>query len=129
MSLYKRSLARAMAASHDGPSPPRRRLVAAHQNAPDDILSLFQRMNANIRRRTGVDYNIGMKMPVLMHQAGLQDVQVRISDAVRLAFPPLDTPQKEQVFKAICEDGLGGPTDEEGFRRELASMRENGVSE
>ncbi len=106
-------------------------LLHVHETDEQDHtpLSLFQRMNAHIRRRTGVDYNIGMKMPVLMHQAGLQDVQARISDAVRLAFPPLDTPDQEQVFKAICEDGLGGPTDEEGFRRELASMSERGVSE
>jgi SAM-dependent methyltransferase len=61
-------------------------------------LAMFQAMNANIRRRSGVDYNIEMKMPVLMRQAGPVDIQARISDAVRTVFPPLDTPEKERIL-------------------------------
>ena len=72
-------------------------------------LSLFQAMNTDLRRRTGVDHNIGMKTPVLMHKAGLRSVQARGSDAVRLSFPPLDTPDKERLFTAICDDGLAVP--------------------
>jgi len=87
-------------------------------------------MNANIRQRTGVDYNIGMKMPVLMHRAGLRNVQARISDAVYLLFPPLDTPEKERVFKAVCDDGLGAaPTDEKSFAGALAALTARGVAE
>jgi SAM-dependent methyltransferase len=97
-----------------------------HQNRVP--LSLFQAMNAHLRHETGIDHNIGMKMPVLMHQAGLADVQARISDAVRLVFPPLDTPEKERVFKAICDDGMGAyPTDEAGFARALAAMTARGA--
>jgi hypothetical protein len=93
-------------------------------------LSTFQAMNANIRRRTGIDYNIGMKMSVLMHQAGLRDVQARISDGVRLSFPPLDTPEKERVFDAVCDDGLGAyPADETSFEKALASLKARGVPE
>jgi hypothetical protein len=93
-------------------------------------LAMFQAMNATIRRQTGVDYNIGMKMPVLMHQAGLRDVQARISDAVRLLFPPIDTPEKERVFNAVCDDGLGAePADEESFRRTVAALTARGVRE
>jgi SAM-dependent methyltransferase len=107
-------------------------LLHVHETDHQDHvpLSMFQAMNANIRRRTGVDYNIGMKMPVLMHQAGLRNVQARISDAVRLSFPPLDTPEKERVFSAVCDDGLGKyPTDEESFGRALASLTGTGVGE
>jgi SAM-dependent methyltransferase len=93
-------------------------------------LSLFQRMNAHTRRRSGVDYNIGMKMPVLMHKAGLQDVGARVSDAVRLSFPPLDTPEKERVFEAICDAGMGVvPSDEESFRRTVAHLVDRGLTE
>lgn len=93
-------------------------------------LSLFQRMNASVRRRTGVDYNIGMKMPALMHKAGLQDVGARISDAVRLSFPPLDTPEKERVFQAICDGGLGVvPSDETSFQRAVARLMDRGLTE
>jgi len=106
-------------------------LLHVHETDEQDHmpLSMFQAMNAHIRRQSGVDYNIGMKMPVLMHQAGLQDVQARISDAVRLIFPPLDTPEKEAAFKAVCDDGLGADfTDERSFDEELASLTARGVA-
>jgi len=83
-------------------------------------LALFQAMNAGVRRRTGVDRNIGMKTPVLMRQAGLTDIQARISDAVRLSFPPLDTPEKQRRFAVMCDDGLGAPEDEAGFETVVA---------
>lgn len=68
-------------------------LIHVHETGEQDNtpLSLFQAMNARLRRDTGIDHNIGMKTPVLMHQLGLKDVQARLSDAVRLSFPPLDT--------------------------------------
>jgi SAM-dependent methyltransferase len=105
-------------------------LLHVHENDQQDRvpLSLFQAMNAQLRRETGIDHNIGMKMPVLMRQAGLADVQARISDAVRLVFPPLDTPEKERVFTAICDDGLGSyPTDEASFAEALAAMMARGA--
>lgn len=107
-------------------------LIHVHETDSQDHvpLSLFQAMNAETRRRSGVDYNIGMKMPVLMHQAGLRDVQARVSDAVRLVFPPLDTPAKENLFQGVCDDGLGGyPADEESFQRTLAALVARGAPE
>lgn len=93
-------------------------------------LSLFQAMNAHDRRTRGVDRNIGMKTPVLMHLAGLVDVQARVSDAVRLSFPPLDTPEKQALFDAICDGGLGvTPTDPESFARAVAGLVARGASE
>jgi SAM-dependent methyltransferase len=76
-------------------------------------LELFQTVNRSIRRDTGIDYNIGMKTPILMHRLGLENVQARVTDAVVLLFPPVETPEKEQVFQAMCSEGLGyQPTDE-----------------
>ena len=107
-------------------------VIHVHETDEQDHspLSLFQRMNARTRRRSGVDYNIGMKMPVLMHKAGLADVGARISDAVRLSFPPLDTPYKERTFQAICDGGLGVvPTDEASFQRAVAQLMDRGLTE
>lgn len=107
-------------------------LIHVHETEEQEHmpLSLFQRMNAHVRRQSGVDYNIGMKMPVLMHKAGLQDVGARLSDAVRLSFPPLDTPEKERVFGAICNGGLGVvPGDEESFQRAVAELMARGLTE
>ncbi len=70
-------------------------------------LDLFQTINRQIKVRTGVDHNIGIKIPVLMHQAGLVDVQARVSDAVRCLLPPLETEYHKKIFKAICDEGYG----------------------
>jgi len=90
-------------------------------NAP---LELFQTMNAHVRQQKGVDYNMGIRMPILLHRAGLQNVGCRISDAVRLLFPPFNAEQ-EKLFKAMCDEGFGyQPTDEEaiaGWREQLVS--------
>jgi SAM-dependent methyltransferase len=107
-------------------------LIHVHETDEQDKapLGLFQRMNAQVRRQSGVDYNIGMKMPVLMHQAGLLSVGARLSDAVRLSFPPLDTPEKDRLFQGICDAGMGVvPTDETGFQRAVAHLVERGATE
>jgi len=70
-------------------------------------LDLFQTINRQIRKRTGVDHNIGVKLPVLMHRAGLRQIQLRVSDAARCLFPPLDTDEKKRLFQAICDEGYG----------------------
>lgn len=93
-------------------------------------LEFFQRMNAAIRQQTGVDHNIGVKMPILMHRAGLVDVQARISDAVRILVPPVDTADQEKLFQAICDEGYGQPQpDEAQLARWKANLMSYGFSE
>jgi SAM-dependent methyltransferase len=93
-------------------------------------LELFQTINREIRKRTGVDHNIGIKMPALMHKAGLVYVQARQSDAVRCLFPPLDTDYKRRLFKAICDEGYGQPKpDQEQISRWKANLMGYGISE
>ena len=92
-------------------------------------LDLIQAVNRSIRRDSGVDYNIGMKTPVLMHRLGLENVQARTSDSVVLLFPPVDTPEKEQIFRAMCSEGLGyQPTDEAEIERWRQNLIERGAS-
>jgi SAM-dependent methyltransferase len=64
-------------------------------------LDLLRDMNNEIKRQTGVDHNIGIKTPVLMHRAGLKDVQARVSDSVRLLFPPIESEYDEALARAI----------------------------
>ncbi len=93
-------------------------------------LELFQIINREIRVRTGVDHNIGAKLPVLMHKAGLKYVQVRMSDAVRFLFPPMDTDYKNRLFKAICDEGYGQPRPNDEQREKWkASLMNFGISE
>jgi ubiquinone/menaquinone biosynthesis C-methylase UbiE len=93
-------------------------------------LELFQTINREIRQRTGVDHNIGAKLPVLMHNAGLKHIQVRVSDAARFLFPPLDTEYKNRLFKAICDEGYGqARPDDEQRKRWKSNLMSHGISE
>ena len=92
-------------------------------------LELFQTINRGIRERTGVDHNIGAKLPVLMHRAGLKQVQIRVSDAARFLSPPLDTDYKKKVFEAICDEGYGQPKpSDEQRERWKANLMSYGIS-
>lgn len=92
-------------------------------------LDVIQTVNREIRRRTGVDHNIGIKTPILMHKAGLKNVQARVSDCVRLVLPPIEGETEEAVFTAICEDGLGPPPlSREERVRQQRFMIDHGVS-
>ena len=93
-------------------------------------LGMIQGINREIRRQTGVDHNIGIKTPILMHKAGLKNVGARISDSVRLILPPIETEYDEAVFRAMCEQGLdpGISTDEQRAKMK-AFLTKYGVSE
>ncbi len=92
-------------------------------------LEVFQAVNRSIRRESGVDYNIGMKTPFMMHRLGLENVQARMSDSVALLIPPLDTAEKQQIFKAMCSEGLGyQPTDQAEIDRWREMLVRRGVS-
>lgn len=78
-------------------------------------MDMFQGINRETRRQTGVDHNIGIKTPILMHKAGLTNIGARLSDNVQLVLPPIDSDRQETVFQAICDDGYGPaqPNDEQ----------------
>jgi hypothetical protein len=101
--------------------------VNHHDTVP---LELFQTINREIRKRTGVDHNIGAKLPVLMHNAGLKQIQMRVSDAARFLFPPIDTDEKHRLFKAICDEGYGqARPDDEQREKWKANIMSFGISE
>lgn len=92
-------------------------------------VGMFQQINREIRRQRGVDYNIGSRTSVLMHKAGLKDVGARVSDSVRLLFPPMDSEEKETLFRALCNDGLAASVPDSATReRWIESMTRYGIS-
>jgi hypothetical protein len=92
-------------------------------------LGLFQTINREIRRQTGVDHNIGSKTPVLMHKAGLKNVGARVSDSVRLLFPPIDTEKDKSLFRALCREGYGPPVPDSIARDQwVKGMTQYGIS-
>lgn len=93
-------------------------------------LGLFQTINRAIRERTGVDHNIGAKLPVIMHRAGLKHIQIRVDDAARFLYPPTDTGDKVRLFEAICDEGYGQPRPSDEQRaRWKANLISFGISE
>ncbi len=84
----------------------------------EDIpLTLSQQVNRDIRAKTSIDYNIGMKTPVLMDKAGLKNIGCRISDRVTLLFPGMDPDERRRVHKVLCMEGLALPDDIEGWKQ------------
>ncbi len=88
-------------------------------------LGFLQRLFARDREIDGRDGNLGVKMPVLLHKAGLIEVDARVTDAVRCCLPPLDTAEKNARYEALRADGLAGAVGEEKARqmRERFLMR------
>ena len=76
-------------------------------------LGFLQRLFARERRITGKDGNVGVKMPALLHKAGLIDVGARVTDAVRCSLPPLDTKEQSERYEALRADGLAGTVSDE----------------
>lgn len=82
--------------------------INIQENIP---LSLGQQMNRDIREKTGIDYNIGIKTPVLMDKAGLKNIGCRISDSIAYLFPSMETEKKKRLHEALCKEGLALPED------------------
>ena len=91
-------------------------------------LGFLQRLFARDREINGKDGNLGVKMPVLLHHAGLVDVGARVTDAVRCCLPPLDTAEKNERYEALRADGLGGVVGKEEARRMRERFLERGFS-
>jgi len=91
-------------------------------------LGFLQRLFARDREVEGKDGNLGVKMPVLLHKAGLIDVDARVSDAVRCCLPPLDTAEKNARYEALRADGLAGTVGKEEARRMRERFLKRGFS-
>lgn len=76
-------------------------------------LGFLQKFHERNRQATGKDGNIGVKMPVLLHRAGLKNVNARVSDSAQCLLPPIDSKAKESLYQSLCADGLGRKIDDE----------------
>lgn len=84
-------------------------------------ITFSQQMNKYIREKTGVDYNIGIKVPIMMEKLGLKDIGCRMDDRVTMLFPSMTPQEKEKIFEAFCISGLALP---ENFKEKRAEARE-----
>ena len=92
-------------------------------------LGLPQQLNKDIREKTGIDYNIGIKTPVLMHKAGLKNIGCRISDCVTYLFPSMEPQKKKQLHEALCNEGLALPENFEDTKKQWRDrLSSHGIS-
>ncbi len=64
-----------------------------------------------------------------MHNAGLKQIQIRVSDAMRFLYPPLESDYKKRIFEAICDEGYGQPRPSDEQRaRWKANLESYGIS-
>jgi ubiquinone/menaquinone biosynthesis C-methylase UbiE len=78
--------------------------------------ALSQQMHRHIRETEGIDYNIGIKTPVLMDKAGLKDIGCRISDCVTYLSPSMNQKQRKRLHEALSNEGLGLPENYEEIK-------------
>lgn len=58
-------------------------------------------------KQGGKDGNIGMKIPILLSQLGVRGVECRVSDRVNFLDQHMADTDKEKLFHALKEEGLG----------------------
>jgi len=75
-------------------------------------LGVLQKLFERNRASTGKDPDIGVKLPVLFQQLGLEAIQARVTDCVRCVLPPLDTPEQKRLFEAVRSEMLGEISEE-----------------
>lgn len=86
-------------------------------------LGVLQSLYEKSAEQTGKDGNIGIKLPLYMEQAGLTEIQCRLSDKVNLLLSCQDNAQKAQTRNLLSWEGYGtAPKDPpEAFRQRLIS--------
>ncbi|MDQ0656953.1 methyltransferase domain-containing protein [Paenibacillus sp. W2I17] len=70
-------------------------------------LGILQKLFEEDAEQSGKDGNIGMKIPILLSQLGLRNVECRVSDKVNFLDQHMADSDKEKLFHALKEEGLG----------------------
>jgi 2-polyprenyl-3-methyl-5-hydroxy-6-metoxy-1,4-benzoquinol methylase len=70
-------------------------------------LGILQKLYEKDFSRTGKDGNIGIKLPIILSQLGLKNVDCRVSDKVNFLDQNMDLYSKERLYNSLREEGLG----------------------
>ncbi|MEN2467726.1 methyltransferase domain-containing protein [Ornithinibacillus sp. JPR2-1] len=89
-------------------------------------LGILQKIFEEKASKTGIDGNIGAKIPKYLSELGVENIQCRVSDKVNFLHPDTNQQEKDRLFYALKEEGVGGePTNKEQF---MDSLIKRGVS-
>lgn len=70
-------------------------------------LGILQKLYEEDNNRTSKDGNIGLKLPIILSQLGLKNVECRVSDKVNFLDQNMDLHNKERLYNSLREEGLG----------------------
>ncbi|SMF87791.1 Methyltransferase domain-containing protein [Paenibacillus uliginis N3/975] len=70
-------------------------------------LGILQKLFEEDSRLNGKDGNIGIQLPIILSQLGLDNVECRVSDRVNFLDQNMDLKNKEKLFDSLREEGLG----------------------
>ncbi|TFE19378.1 class I SAM-dependent methyltransferase [Cohnella luojiensis] len=70
-------------------------------------LGILQKLYEEDAKQSGKDGNIGMRIPIILSQLGLKDVECRVSDRVNFLDQNMDPNNKEKLYHSLKEEGLG----------------------
>ena len=70
-------------------------------------LGILQKLYEEDSRRKGKDGNIGSRVPILLSQLGLKNVECRVSDKVNFLDQNVTIETKEALYAALKHEGLG----------------------
>ncbi|AFH64645.1 class I SAM-dependent methyltransferase [Paenibacillus caseinilyticus] len=93
--------------------------MAGHQSGEGDAsevvpLGVLQKLYEDGRQRTGRDGNIGLKLPAYFSRLGLRNVECRVSDKVNFLDPRSGERERQELFHALKQEGLGTMPGERG---------------
>lgn len=86
-------------------------------------LGVLQKLYEGDASRSGKDGNIGIKLPILLSQLGLRNVECRVSDKVNFLDRHMDDASKERLYQSLREEGIGQEPDEPSMTMEQLVRR------
>ncbi|WP_144611179.1 class I SAM-dependent methyltransferase [Bacillus cereus] len=83
-------------------------------------LGALQQLFESDMQRSGKDGNIGMKIPMLLSELGVKNIQCRVSDKVNFLDSNMHHIGKEKLYHSLKEEGIAGdPGDKQQFIERL----------
>ena len=91
-------------------------------------LGFLQKLFERDRLATGIDGNIGVKMPILLQEAGLINIGARMTDSCKCHLPPIKNEEQKRIYDSIRSD-MPGPIDAEKKVKMIKHFVDRGFSE
>ena len=90
-------------------------------------LGILQKLFEKDTKNNGKDGNIGMRVPIILSQLGVKNVECRVSDRVNFLDQNMDESSKRSLFQSLREEGLGQEPDE--LAVVIQNLLDRGVTE